>query len=242
MCFVFSLVFLSLSLLCFSLLLLSLSLSVLPPCFSLSLCSLCSLSICSLYLSRFSLSLGSLLYFLSLSRSVLSHHAVLFLLSLFLSAQASMAAYGAALRASGKGEGKSMCTEIVAGPHFYYVPQLRRWFNIVLTLFWDHFSHSSQLCTSPHPRLVNRVTRFRMLLSDADSRLQSDGVPDSALQAEDYHQQYLAKPGNRQYCSAMPTSQNMPPTENWVRTSSVLCFLVCQSSNDRCSWHSKDKK
>jgi len=69
-------------------------------------------------------------------------------------AEASMVAYGAALAASGKGEGNSICTEIVAGPEFFY--------------------------------------------------------------AEDYHQQYLAKPGNRQYCSAMPTSQNMPPAAGWA--------------------------
>eukprot|EP00948_MAST-09A_sp_MAST-9A-sp1_P002792 g2792.t1 len=28
--------------------------------------------------------------------------------------------------------------------------------------------------------------------------------------AEDYHQQYLAKPGSRKYCSAMPTGVNFP--------------------------------
>jgi len=33
--------------------------------------------------------------------------------------------------------------------------------------------------------------------------------------AEDYHQQYLAKPGNRQYCSAMPSTQKVPPFSEW---------------------------
>lgn len=33
--------------------------------------------------------------------------------------------------------------------------------------------------------------------------------------AEDYHQQYLAKPGNRQYCSAMPTGTPFPEYESW---------------------------
>jgi len=33
--------------------------------------------------------------------------------------------------------------------------------------------------------------------------------------AEDYHQQYLAKPGNRQYCSAMPTGTPLPPYSEW---------------------------
>lgn len=35
-------------------------------------------------------------------------------------------------------------------------------------------------------------------------------------QAEDYHQQYLAIPGNRQYCSAMPTAVSLPSGESWI--------------------------
>lgn len=33
--------------------------------------------------------------------------------------------------------------------------------------------------------------------------------------AEDYHQQYLAKPGARQYCSAQPTGVDLPPYKDW---------------------------
>ena len=33
--------------------------------------------------------------------------------------------------------------------------------------------------------------------------------------AEDYHQQYLAKPGARPYCSAQPQGVSMPPFEEW---------------------------
>mmetsp|Transcript_13074 Transcript_13074/g.15780 ORF Transcript_13074/g.15780 Transcript_13074/m.15780 type:complete len:324 (+) Transcript_13074:80-1051(+) len=33
---------------------------------------------------------------------------------------------------------------------------------------------------------------------------------------EDYHQQYLAKPGARPYCSAQPTQVSLPPFETWA--------------------------
>eukprot|EP00043_Microstomoeca_roanoka_P025488 m.8898 g.8898 ORF g.8898 m.8898 type:complete len:280 (+) comp5560_c0_seq1:92-931(+) len=33
--------------------------------------------------------------------------------------------------------------------------------------------------------------------------------------AEDYHQQYLDKPGNRQYCGADPTGDALPPPSSW---------------------------
>jgi peptide-methionine (S)-S-oxide reductase len=34
--------------------------------------------------------------------------------------------------------------------------------------------------------------------------------------AEKYHQQYLAIPGNRKYCSAEPTGVRLPPAETWL--------------------------
>lgn len=33
--------------------------------------------------------------------------------------------------------------------------------------------------------------------------------------AEPYHQQYLAKPGSRPYCSAQPQGVSLPPSESW---------------------------
>merc|ERR1711907_591904 len=33
--------------------------------------------------------------------------------------------------------------------------------------------------------------------------------------AEDYHQQYLDKPGNRQYCGAQPLGIELPPPTTW---------------------------
>ena len=34
--------------------------------------------------------------------------------------------------------------------------------------------------------------------------------------AEDYHQQYLDKPGSRQYCSAQPQGVNLPASSSWL--------------------------
>lgn len=42
--------------------------------------------------------------------------------------------------------------------------------------------------------------------------------------AEDYHQQYLAKPGSRQYCSAMPTTQKMAAFELWCPDDSLQSY------------------
>jgi len=40
--------------------------------------------------------------------------------------------------------------------------------------------------------------------------------------AENYHQQYLAKPGARPYCSAQPQRVSLPPFEEWAPKSMLL--------------------
>mmetsp|Transcript_107611 Transcript_107611/g.169880 ORF Transcript_107611/g.169880 Transcript_107611/m.169880 type:complete len:261 (+) Transcript_107611:60-842(+) len=39
---------------------------------------------------------------------------------------------------------------------------------------------------------------------------------------EDYHQQYLAKPGARPYCSAQPQQVSLPPFEEWAPNAELL--------------------
>lgn len=72
--------------------------------------------------------------------------------------EASAAAYGAALKAAGKGRGSEITTEIAAAADY----------------------------------------------------------PEVFYYGEDYHQQYLAKPGARPYCSAQPQQVSLPPFEQWA--------------------------
>merc|ERR1711871_397107 len=44
---------------------------------------------------------------------------------------------------------------------------------------------------------------------------------DTFYYAEDYHQQYLAKPGANQYCSAQPLQVSLPPVSEWGSLSGV---------------------
>eukprot|EP00808_Paulinella_micropora_P005942 g65654.t1 len=51
------------------------------------------------------------------------------------------------------------------------------------------------------------------------------GRPPKFWYAEEYHQQYLAKPGSRQYCSAQPTGVRVPPFASWPGLSTHLQTL-----------------
>ncbi|CAE7243114.1 msrA [Symbiodinium pilosum] len=50
--------------------------------------------------------------------------------------------------------------------------------------------------------------------------------------AEDYHQQYLAKPGARPYCSAQPLQVSLPPFEEWAPSPELLKLHAPKLSED----------
>jgi peptide-methionine (S)-S-oxide reductase len=50
--------------------------------------------------------------------------------------------------------------------------------------------------------------------------------------AEPYHQQYLAKPGARPYCSAEPRGVELPPFEEWVRAAPQRCYRTSAGRRD----------
>ena len=71
---------------------------------------------------------------------------------------------------------------------------------------------------------VHRIWGVRSVSLKYGAKLQAAGYPAITTEsldlpefyfAEDYHQQYLAIPGNRQYCSAEPTGVVLPPIEEW---------------------------
>jgi len=51
-------------------------------------------------------------------------------------------------------------------------------------------------------------------------------APEDFYYAEDYHQQYLDKPGNRQYCGADPTGAELPPPSTWQLPEGVQAPVV----------------
>ena len=62
--------------------------------------------------------------------------------------------------------------------------------------------------------------------------------------AEPYHQQYLAKPGNRQYCSAEPTGVPLPPYSAWAPEASGAgeadAYAACAARLPREFWDGFD--
>lgn len=54
--------------------------------------------------------------------------------------------------------------------------------------------------------------------------------------AEDYHQQYLAKPGARPYCSAQPRQVPLPPYETWEPFGEKVCAQSDRGTRGRAIW------
>lgn len=71
--------------------------------------------------------------------------------------------------------------------------------------------------------------QFRIGPITTEIRPASD-FPQIFYYAEDYHQQYLAKPGARPYCSAQPRGVSLPPFDSWAPSS--LGHLAPKLSED----------
>jgi len=81
---------------------------------------------------------------------------------------------------------------------------------------------SAVYTNSPHQKALAEASKAAYLKALTESgkgmgsEIYTEFAEDQTMYyAEDSHQQYLAKPGNRQYCSAMPSTQKMPPFEQW---------------------------
>ena len=65
----------------------------------------------------------------------------------------------------------------------------------------------------------SKVAYDKLLLFHNKNKITTEIKPAPAFYyAEEYHQQYLSKPGSRQYCSAQPTGIAVPPVKDWAVT------------------------
>eukprot|EP00667_Euglena_gracilis_P017728 EG_transcript_18725 len=119
--------------------------------------------------------------------------------------------------------------------HVMYDPELVS-FADLLRLFWQSHDptqgmgqgqdtgtqyRSGIYCTTPDQKALAEASKAayqRALKAAGNGAAITTEILDCPpfYYAEDYHQQYLAKPGNRQYCSAQPTGVPLPPFEEWA--------------------------
>lgn len=74
-------------------------------------------------------------------------------------------------------------------------------------------------CTTPEQKTIAEASReaYQSALTRAGYGAITTEIIDAPTfyYAEDYHQQYIDKPGNRKYCGAQPTSVALPPPSTW---------------------------
>eukprot|EP01063_Lacrimia_lanifica_P009567 TRINITY_DN16528_c0_g2_i1.p1 TRINITY_DN16528_c0_g2~~TRINITY_DN16528_c0_g2_i1.p1 ORF type:complete len:266 (+),score=97.18 TRINITY_DN16528_c0_g2_i1:116-799(+) len=83
---------------------------------------------------------------------------------------------------------------------------------------------SAVFTTTPEQRVMVDLSKaqYEAALKEGGHRrsvitTQVDSADDHPFHfAEEYHQQYLPKPGSRQYCSAQPTGIPLPAADSWL--------------------------
>ena len=102
--------------------------------------------------------------------------------------------------ASGMGQGNDRGTQYRSG--FYYFDEEQR-----------QLIEASQ---GAYQKALADAGKGRTITTEVAAASDYDQYGGLWYYAESYHQQYLAKPGARPYCSAQPQCVSLPPFESWA--------------------------
>tara|TARA_Y100001968_G_scaffold176186_3_gene161453 strand:- start:576 stop:1325 length:750 start_codon:yes stop_codon:yes gene_type:complete len=139
----------------------------------------------------------------------------------------------------------------------------------LLKLFWECHDptqgnrqgndYGSQYRSAIYATTSEQLELANLSMNSYQSELHKKGFGDITTEitenlrfyyAEEYHQQYLAKPGSRPYCSAMPTNtilSSFPKSEFklseeiWLNFDWSISHCVLRSNNEPINQTSKDK-
>ena len=79
-----------------------------------------------------------------------------------------------------------------------------------------YFSDDQRRLIESSKAAYEKALGNRQIKTEVASASEYDGFGGLWYFAEPYHQQYLAKPGSRPYCSAQPQGVSLPPFESWA--------------------------